>query len=190
MRKYGMKLDENNLWHYCTANTRTSYQMTPVSSAPNMKWYQNTQVICFEAVVWYKSVHMFMHNFVHTFIWFGRGRGGGGRGYCYYSTAAGGTYCDLLQIELIAVDFFLHFGWCVSLSLQTKYTCIVLYFETAVSEPDYWSLFIIFKNIWSKKINIFFIKCISSIVLTPHLSFHFHLSKAERTTNYSETCCY
>lgn len=99
-----MKLDENNLWHYCTANTRTSYQMTPVSSAPNMKWYQNTQVICFEAVVWYKSVHMFMHNFVHTFIWFGRGRG-----YCYYSTAAGGTYCDLLQIELIAVVFFFTF---------------------------------------------------------------------------------
>lgn len=149
-----MKLNENNLWHNCTANTRTSYQMTPVSSVQNMKWNQNTNVFCFEALVWYKSVHMLMHNFVHTFIWFGRGRGGGG--YCYYSTAAGGTYCDLLQIQLIAVDFFfLHFGWCVSLSLQTKYTCIVLYFETAVSEPDYWSLFIIFKNIWSKKINIF-----------------------------------
>lgn len=72
-----MKLGENNLWHNCTANTRTSYQMTPVSSVQNMKWNQNTNVFCFEALVWYKSVHMFMQNFVHTFIWFGRGRGGG-----------------------------------------------------------------------------------------------------------------
>lgn len=83
--------------------------------------------------------------------------GGGGVLLLLYSSGGG----DILWLIITNwanrgwFFFFLHFGWCVSLGLQTKYTCIVLYFETAVSEPDYLSLFIIFKNIWSKKINIF-----------------------------------
>lgn len=89
----------NMVWSWM----KTTFDITaPQIQERHIKWLQflqpqtgnDTKIP--KKFVWYKSVHMFMHNFVHMFIWFGRGRGGG----------LGGIFITLQQQEEHIVIYY------------------------------------------------------------------------------------